>query len=84
MKKYSLKLDDDFDSISVEKFIQMPKLVICPESLRLNWYREIKNVKNDADVHVLMSNETPHFGKDWTIVGYHTASKYMENLKVFN
>ncbi len=71
-------------SILVGESINTPKLVICPESLRLNWFREIKMVKNDLDVEILLSNETPHFGKDWTIVGYHTASKYMENLKVFN
>lgn len=73
-----------FISILVGESINTPKLVICPESLRLNWYREIKQVRNDADVDVLLSNETPHFGKDWTIVGYQTASKYLENLKVFD
>lgn len=84
MKKYSLKLDDDFDSISVEKFIQMPKLVICPESLRLNWRKEILNVNKDLDVQILLSNEEFHFGKDWTIVGYKTASKFVEQLKQFD
>ena len=84
MKKYSLKLDDDFDSISVEKFIQMPKLVICPESLRLNWKKEILSVNKDLDVQILLSNEEFHYGEDWTIVGYKTASKFVEQLKQFN
>ena len=83
MKKYSLKLDEDFDSISVEEFIQMPKLVICPESLRLNWLKEIKNVTPSADVQILYSNEAPHFGKDWTILGYKTVDKFLPNLKQF-
>ena len=71
-------------SILVGESINTPKLVICPEALRLNWFKEIKQVRNDADVDVLLSNETPHFGKDWTIVGYKTACKYLENLKVFD
>ena len=73
-----------FISILVGESINTPKLVICPESLRLNWYREIKQVRKEADVQILLSNETPHFGEDWTIVGYHTASKFLDNLKVFD
>lgn len=70
-------------SILIGESIKMPKLVICPESLRLNWYKEIKNVTPDADVQILYSNESPHFGKDWTILGYKTASKFLPNLKKF-
>ena len=70
-------------SILIGQSLDMPKLVICPESLRLNWLKEIKQVKNDADVQILLSNETPHFGKDWTIIGYNTASKFLDNLKQF-
>ena len=73
-----------FISILIGESLKMPKLVICPESLRLNWMREIKNVNPDADVQILMSNESPHFGEDWTIVGYLTASKFVENLKQFD
>lgn len=73
-----------FISILIGESLDMPKLVICPESLRLNWYREIKQVRHDSDVDVLLSSETPHFGKDWTIVGYKTASKFIDNLKQFN
>jgi SWI/SNF-related matrix-associated actin-dependent regulator 1 of chromatin subfamily A len=62
----------------------MPKLVICPESLRLNWYKEIKNVTPDADVQIQMSNEDPHFGKDWTIIGYASVTKFLDKLKQFN
>ena len=83
MKKYSLTLDNS-NTYCVESFIQMPKLVICPESLRLNWCREIKNVTPDADVQIQMSNEAPHFGKDWTIIGYASVSKFLDELKQFN
>lgn len=70
-------------SILVGESIKMPKLVICPESLRLNWEKEIRQARADADVQILYSNESPHFGKDWTIVGYLTASKFLPNLKSF-
>ena len=84
MKKYSLTLEEPSNEICGTKFLQEPKLVICPESLRLNWYREIKNVTPDADVQIQMSNQTPHFGKDWTIIGYASVSKFLDDLKVFN
>lgn len=70
-----------FVSILVGASINTPKLVICPESLRLNWQKEILSVFPEADVNVLYSNEEPVFGKDWTIVGYHTAVKYQKRLK---
>ena len=73
-----------FISILVGESIDLPKIVICPESLRLNWYKEIKQVHPDADVQILLSNETPHFGDDWTILGYITANKFASNLKQFD
>ena len=72
-----------FISVLVGESIKMPKLVICPESLRLNWYKEIKQVVPNADVQVQLSNEEPHFGKDWTIVGYLTVSKYLYEFMQF-
>ena len=68
-------------SILIGESIDMPKLVICPESLRINWEKEIKQAKADADVQILYSNEAPHFGKDWTIIGYKTLNKFLPNLK---
>lgn len=73
-----------FISILIGESIDIPKLVICPESLRLNWLKEIKKINPNNDVDVLLSNESPHFGDDWTIVGYKTATKFVENLKAFD
>lgn len=64
------------------------KLAIVPESLRLNWRKEIKNVTPDANIRILYSkdgfdlksNELP----DWTIVGYSTVGKFAEQLKAMN
>lgn len=73
-----------FISTLVGSSINEPKLVICPESLRLNWYREIKNVTKDADVQIQFSNQDPHFGKDWTIIGYASVNKFLPYLKTIN
>lgn len=71
-------------SILVGSSIKEAKLVICPESLRLNWYKEIKNITPDVDVQIQLSSEDIHFGKDWTIIGYASVNKFLENLKSFN
>ena len=75
-----------FISILIGESIDMPKLVICPETLRLNWLKEIKQVNPDADVQIQLRNETPHFGKDWTITGYSTVNKadLLINFKQFD
>ena len=72
-----------FISILVGTSIKKPKLVICPASLRLNWYREITSITPDADVQIQLSSEEIHFGKDWTIVGYSSVSKFLNELKTF-
>lgn len=57
--------------------IDTPKLVICPESLRLNWLRELQRFHQGADIKVVYSKDVhPEFGKDWTIMGYQTATKH--------
>lgn len=61
--------------------VDMPKLVICPASLRLNWKKEILQAKNDVDVQVLYSKDMFHMGKDWTIIGYGSVKKFLPNLQ---
>lgn len=56
------------------------KLVIVPESLRLNWKREVQAVFPEADVKVLYSDKPIEYGKDWTIVGYTTTVKFSKEL----
>ena len=72
-----------FISVLVGTSLNMPKLVICPASLRLNWYREITNVCPDADVQIQLNAEAPHFGKDWTIIGYGSVAKFLDDLKTY-
>ena len=71
-------------SIMVGESVNTAKLVICPESLRLNWYKEIKNVAPDSDIQIQLSSEKPRFGKDWTIIGYASVNKFLNDLMVFN
>lgn len=70
-------------SVLVGESINMPKLVICPPSLRINWYREIKQARHSADVKILYSNcdiDKFEFGEDWTIVGSKTVTKFLPQL----
>lgn len=60
--------------------IPVQKLVIVPESLRLNWRKEIRNLTPNADVKVLYSKDDFELGKDWTIIGYATAVKFLGEL----
>lgn len=60
------------------------KLVICPESLRLNWRKEIKNVNPDADIRILYSKDKFDFDREnmpeWIVTGYATVAKYGKDL----
>lgn len=82
MKKYSLTLENSSTYCGIN-IINLPKLVICPESLRLNWQKEILQVDPTLDAQILYAGEEYHTGKDWTIVGYITATKFTEQLKEF-
>ncbi len=63
--------------ISIDK----QKLVICPESLRINWERELSRFDKGADISVVYSKDsTIRFGKDWTIMGYNTATKFYKQI----
>lgn len=60
--------------------IDGPKLCIVPESLRLNWKREIMNVEPDADISVGKPGQPLRLAKDWTVIGYKEAVKYKKEL----
>lgn len=70
-----------FIAILIGSSLNLPKLVICPESLRLNWKKEILSICPTADVHILLKNESFHMGEDWTIIGYSTLVKFLDELK---
>jgi len=66
-----------FISALVGMSIPDKKLVICPETLRLNWKRELEQAHKGADIKLIYSKDKdPQFGKDWTIMGYKTAVKF--------
>lgn len=60
------------------------KLVICPETLRLNWKRELEQtagVNLGSKIQIVYSKDKePDFGSDWTIMGYKTAVKFIDRL----
>lgn len=69
-------------AILVGMHLAYPKIVVCPESLRLNWEREIERMQPDADVKIIYSKDTEVVpGKEWTILGYQTCTKYKDALK---
>lgn len=68
-------------AILVGMHLDYPKIVVCPESLRLNWKREIERMQPDADVKIIYSKDkvvTP--GKDWSVLGYKTCVKHKDAL----
>ena len=66
-----------FISALVGMSIPEKKLVICPETLRINWKRELEQANKGADIKIIYSKDkNPQFGKDWTIMGYKTAVKF--------
>lgn len=68
-------------SVMIGLSIKGKKLIICPETLRLNWKREILMAKKDANVTIIYSKDkTPEFA-DWTVMGYRTAVKFQKQIE---
>ena len=70
-----------FEQVIIGESIKMPKLVICPATLRINWEKEIRMVNPSADVSILYSDKPFKKGKDWTIVGYPSLVKFQKELE---
>lgn len=78
-----------FEQVLVGESIPEPKLVICPETLRINWENEIHMLNPDADVKIIRSkdakkeleNGTFAFSKEWNIIGYATLPKFHDQLE---
>ncbi len=71
-----------FISALVGMSIPEKKIVICPETLRLNWKRELGQAHKGADIRIVYSKDSaPQFGEDWTIMGYKTAVKFEDLIK---
>lgn len=69
-----------FEDIMVGYSIPLPKLVICPATLRLNWVNEIRMVDPNADITVLYDN-SKYTTSEWTIIGYPSVHKHLKNLE---
>ena len=72
-----------FIAVTVGESIKGKKLVVVPETLRRNWVKEIQNVSPDADIQICKSNDYK-VGKDWTICGYATVSKFRKEFEAEN
>lgn len=64
---------------SVGASIKGKKVVVCPESLRINWEREIQMVDPNTEIEIVHSSDSfKKLTKEWTIFGYKTASKFVK------
>lgn len=73
-----------FEMVLIGESIPMPKLVICPATLRLNWEKEIKMVNPDATVHIQYSDQPFVTVAGWNIIGYSSLTKFQTELEKAN
>ena len=68
-------------SILVGKSISGKKLVVCPESMRMTWRREILQTDSHAQTRIVYPDDkTFTCDNEWTIIGYATAVKWINQL----
>jgi len=61
--------------------LKRPAMVICPASLKENWYREtMKWLNPDPKVQIIKSGEPITAGKDVYIINYDIVAKNMDKL----
>lgn len=72
-----------FEDIMVGYSIPLPKLVICPATLRLNWMYEIQMIDPNADITILYS-DSEFSTSEWTIIGYSSIDKHLKDLEKSN
>lgn len=57
-------------------------LVVCPASLKINWYREIETVFPEDDIFVVESGPEKIIPEaHWVVINYDMLNKYKEQLK---
>ncbi len=64
---------------SVELSNQKPCLIICPNSLKLNWKKEITNCFNNQKIEVL--NKKSKKNADFYIVNYESLHNYLDLIQ---
>lgn len=67
-------------AVLVGESIPKKKLVVCPETLRINWKREILQVNPDATVNVISKIKDAKFVDGWNIIGYSSISKLLQPI----
>ena len=63
---------------SVELSNKKPCLIVCPNSLKLNWEKEIRENFKDQKIEILGKNPDPK--ADYYIINYESLHKYLEFL----
>jgi SNF2 family DNA or RNA helicase len=63
----------------IAESIQGKKLIVCPDSLKLNWAKEIKMI-SEKPIFVAKNTKIWRSCEGWTIVNYDIIKKFKENI----
>lgn len=68
-------------AIMIGESIPGKKLVVVPESLRINWMREIQTFRTAASVKIAYPKDKIFLpAEDWTIIGYSSVFKFLPEI----